>query len=738
MDKGYESILKCLDENEKIIFTTDKNFKFGEKNLLITGEKFFCISNLGKIYIADKNRRLKAIKVNKYDYKEKGIKFNVLNKDNIIAINSREFTDNRSESFIINMKLNDFTEISKKLINNPFKYDWVKYCIKLDEGIYETAVIDLKNEYISINTSSTKINLKYSDIIDFKEKDKAIHIISNSKDAYNILIYAFNKDIKIITKTISEKMKGEIDLVQDEISCEKTAILNKSIDSTIIDIDGSFRAELDRTISNYYKNELMDKKEVGISSTEKSQLDTCIEIKNLEEASEMKNKKMDFVVNLKKNEQSSYGKLYGSLNSINYKGRQVEISIDKELKILDKELNKESISISFDDYKYTKNDTIVILKNEENMILISLEEQDLELDKYMTNYIENTEYIGYTNNFQPFELSFINQQIIFAQTANIIEKKINIDSVADINILDENLNLENLVITLKDSEHYKFSIMRGSIKRFLKDLYTVKSYEKYSVTDVKVVENTFKEMVKEELAIFYFGDIIKIKNMIDEFYKSNVKDKKSLIEKIYNTTIKMEHSFDLVSMYYFEKFNIKINMKMFETIGKLEKLESDLAKLTKGIADNIQCLSSVKQIKATNNLLDTKLTTDMNYILEGIGLSQELCVYKSIVLDTEIGDYNFDEIIKNISILVNNILNIKMTYYYKIIHVVVDELAIEKYIESEEQIYNLCEYFVQMQMKSKIDCKTRLKDVLINIKKYFVGVEIGKNEVLDILNLVSF
>lgn len=737
MDKGYESILKCLDENEKIIFTTDKNFKFGEKNLLVTGEKFFCISNLGRIYIADKNRRLKAIKVSKYDYKEKGVKFNVLNKENIVAINSRDFTDNRSESFIINMKLNDFTEISKKIINNPFVYDWSKYSIKIDDGEYESALINLDSDYISINTLNYKVNLHFLDIIDFKAKDNAIHIISNSKEAYNILIYAFNKDIKIISDTI-ENAKG-IKKSQvpksDNVVTAKTVNLDYQIDATIIDTDGSFREELDKTISNYYKNEFVNNKIEDINREGLKE--------NIEESTKMESivdieiKKPEFeTLDIKNSENKSYGKLYGDLNSINYKGRQAEVVIDDELKIFDKELNKELISMSFNDYKYTKNDTVVILKKENNMMLLNLEEQDLDIDKVMTNFIANTEYIGYTTDFQPFEINFVGAQMILSQSEKSIVKRIEISQIADVNLLEENLNFQSIAITLINSEIYRIFVMRASIKSLLREIYKLKSHEKYIECGKLVRINTLKNMIEDELLVLYFGDIVKLKNTIDDFYKSDTKNKKSLIENLYNTTVKLNKFSDLTSMYYFEKFNVNINLKMLKTIQELRRIENELSELTKRILGILFKLNTIKNMTSTDEV-KTTLNDDMCPILEKVGLKLEDCVYKSISLTSQVSDYNFDNIIKEIANEINTVLSVRSLYYSNILKCVINELGIEEYLTDDDLINNLVDYFVNMQLKSKIDNKTRLKDILSNVKKCIICKEVTL-DFINILDLVSF
>ena len=723
MYKGYESILKCLDENEKIIFTTDKNFKFGEKNLLVTGEKFFCISNLGRIYIADKNRILRSIKVIKYDYKERGLKFNVLNKDNIIAINSRDFTDNRSESFIINIKLNDFTEISKKLIDNPFIYDWSKYSVKIDGGVYESATIDIKEDYININTLNHNINLDYLDIIDFKEKNKSLHIISNNKDCYNILIYAFNEEIEGITNAI-KKAKNILDIN------EKTLVLDNSIDPTVIDIDGTFRDELDKTISDYYKSELMNENEEQVIEPKFQKEENINVIEDIEI------KKPEFYTK-SKNCISSYGKLYGYLNSINYKGRQVELIVDNELKIFDKEINKELISIDFNDYKYTKNDTIVILKKEENMILINLEEEDLELDRFMTNHISNAEYIGYTDDFQPFELIFSEEEMILLQSGKSIVKKIKISEIADINILEEILNFECIAITLMNSEIYKIFMIRTSIVSLLKDIYKLKSCKKYKECTQMVRENTFKSMINDELTIFYFGDILKIKNMIDDFYKSDIKNKKSLVENLYNTAEKVKISCEMISRYYFEKFDIDIDFKILRFIHELKSIEACIMDLVDKILVSLNNLESIKTLNS-NNEIKTTLSNDMSYIFQKIGLKYEDYIYKSITLDKEVFDYNFDKVIEEISLKVNNFISMEILYYSKIIKIIVDEIAIEKYITNEAITEELVNCFVQMQLKSKIDNKTRLKDILTNIKKYISYKDIAASDSIDILNLVIF
>ncbi|WP_297518233.1 hypothetical protein [uncultured Clostridium sp.] len=751
MDKGYESILKVLNEEEKIIFTTDKNFKFGEKNTLVTGDKFFCISNLGVIYIADKSRRLKAIKVNKYDHKEKNLKFKVLNKENIVAINSREFTDNRNDGFIINMKMDDFVNVCKKVTKNPFKVEWKKYTAKIDEGAYESAIITLKEELISVNTLNYKVDLNYKDIIDFKVKGDSIHIISNDKEAYNTLIYGFNKSVDLISKKIFDfrntkaNENKHITYFKDDYedldqlgakevvieSYTQTKTLDKpTIDATIIDTDGSFRAELDKTISHYYKKEI---------ETLKVEKEVSIEPKidvNTIKAEISKNLFTKNNIELKKVDTSSYGKLFGYLNSIMYKGRNAEISIEDEFKIIDKELDKELISVSFSEFEYTKNDTVIILRQEENMMLINLEEQDLDLDLIMKNHIKTDKYIGYTSEFQPFEVEFEKEKLILKQGKNFTLREINSNEIADINILEGNLNFENIAITLTNSEIYKIFIMRTAVKDFIKELYKIKTYKKYiNLEEDKLVE-IFNDTIIDELKIFYFADIFKMKVLIDDFYKSDVKNRKQLIETIYNTVSKLKKSYDLTSMYYFEKFDINFDFKKIEKVIFLEKIQNEIGSSLNTIANSLSRLSCLTGDKVTT-VINSKLSNDMEYVFEKIGINLVNCSYSEVILNSEIDDYKFDEIIKEVALELNYILGIKLNYYYKLVKCVVSEINLSSELTNEKLIEFIIEFFVEMQMKSRTDNKTRLKDILVSINKLNVSNKKNINKI-DVLNLVTF
>ncbi|MGL5067876.1 MAG: hypothetical protein ACRC6T_08695 [Sarcina sp.] len=759
MDKGYESILKVLGENEKIIFTTDRNFKFGEKNTLIIGEKFFCISNLGIIYIADKNKRLKAIKVNKYDSSEKNIKFKVLNKDNIVAINSREFTENRSESFIINMKMDDFVNVCKKVNNNPFIIEWSKYTVKVDEGIYESALVSLKNNIISVNSLSYKVDLKCADIIDFKVKGDFIHIISNNKEAYNILVYGFNKDVTLIANEIENykrnKKNIELNYFSDtnieksqninEISAmgdisENTAtrVLEKpNVDATIIDIDGSFRAELDKTISNYYRNEFTEKEEEKeIISDTKVNLETKPEVKDTTILNE---KKILENLTLSKNEKSSnssYGKLYGHLNSINYKGRKAAVSIEDELKIIDKEIDKELVSIAFEEFEYTKNDTVIILKKDENMILVNLEEQDLELDMVMKNHIINNQYIGYTSDFQPFDIKFDVTKMILRQGTSAILREINANEIADINILDGNLNFESIAITLTTSEIYKIFIMRANVKNFIKELYKLKTKKTYQGIDQNELADVFNKTIVDELKVFYFGDLVKLKVTIDDFYKSDDKNRKHLIENIYNTISKVKKSYKLIRMYYFEKFEVDFTILNLDKIEILSKIENDIFTSLNAMENKVTTLECFRKDKQITKF-PTILNSDMNYVFEKLGLNMGNCIYDEVTINTQIADYKFDEVIKELIIELNYIINLKFSYYYKLINLVVSQSGVSANIEKQQMIETITGFFVEMQMKSKIDNKTRLKDILFSVNKFDI---LSKKTHLKIntLDLVKF
>ncbi|MGL5820855.1 MAG: hypothetical protein ACRCYE_04390, partial [Sarcina sp.] len=169
MNKGLEKILLTLSQGESIIFETDKNFKFGEKNTIIYGEKIFCITNKGRFFIVDKEKKFKPVKLYEYDFRTKRIKFKVSNKDNIIAINSREYSDNRAESFIINMSINDFINILGKLESNPFKIEWASIVFKLDkDDIFRKCDITINEENLIIKNQSENIILGKHNLYNFK------------------------------------------------------------------------------------------------------------------------------------------------------------------------------------------------------------------------------------------------------------------------------------------------------------------------------------------------------------------------------------------------------------------------------------------------------------------------------------------------------------------------------------------------------------------------------------------
>lgn len=714
MEKGYESILRFLENGEKIIYKTDKNFKFGENNNLILGEKFFCISNLGKIFITNKNKKIKGNRVYIYNHREKNIKFKVLTKDNIVAINSREFTDNRTESFIINMKIDDFVNLYNKIDDNPFIVEWSKYLTKFNNNIYESALIDLRDKELSINTISNKLNLNYDDILNFDINENVVNIITNKDSYHNIEITCFNKKIEDIYNKIrdsrqdSARKNKSIDFTQvmnyDDLEVEVDMVLNKDIDSD------------EETISNYYKKNL-----------------------NLEG-----NKEVDLQVEFKDNKteasnnvviEGELASLFGLINHINYKGRNVNVILDEDFKLIDNDLNKEILNVKIDELEYIDNTNILICKFDDEIFLLELAKK-IQYEDLFKRIIDTSTFIGYTFDKQPFVVNITSKCLNLMQGKNNNLISINSDDIADLNILDSKVNFENIAITLKNSDICKLYLDKNVIASFIENIYIMKSREKFQSLSAKNLKKIYLKAKSEELNLLLFSNINKIKVYIDDFYKTDNKDRKLIVSEIFACLNQTRNLYKLIYMYYIESINIldihRITKYRKELKTLIKELEYELESLYE-IIMNLDIFTKGRKLHYRNTLINS----DLDNILEELSINTEYLNIKEIFIDEEIDDYNFDEILIELCGRVNNMLFCNMPYYKKYI----DEIMMQIYKEDNcvgeiEYTDEIVKHYVRMQFKSATDNKIRRKDLVNTLNKYS-SVK-SKVEEFDILNLAKF
>ena len=741
MEKGYESILKLLSEGEDIVFKTDRNFKFGEKNLLVVGEKIFCVSNLGRIFIADKNKRLKNIKVFEYNHRTKNIKFKVLTKDNIIAINSRDFTDNKTESFIINMKIDDFVNICRKVDDSPFLVEWSKHAIKVDEGIYETGLLEFREEEVSINTISNKVNIKYSEIIDYKVLKSCIHIITNNSAYYNILIHCFNKSANEIKDKIdkfkkTEELKEEVYL---DIPMEYTQIMDRSEYMEVKDInlyskdDREEEKENDINYKDIEKNnEVTKKKQIKIEDdTISKYYEENLKTENGE--IQVEDTKEITAVNEVIDKTKILANIYGELDSINYKGREIEVIIDRDIKIIDRELDKEILNQKFENISCMVDGSINILMNNQNLFLIKLKDNDIELDKYFNKIVVTNKYLGYTSEYQPFLATITDKMLILNQGDNINFSNIEKNNIADINMLDNNYMFEGIAITLKDSNLHKLFILKENIRSFVKDIYILKSTEFYNNLEENELREIYFNTKKEFIKLFYFSDMNDLKVLIDDFYKNENKDRAELVGLIFAKIDIFKKTMSLISMYYLGMLELGNNIKVSFYKKEFKELCSKLYDEIIYIEAELLKLDIFKN-ETLINYRNIDFSSDIE--LELNIKNKEYIILKEIFIDTQIKDFKFDYILLGILERINKVMYIDLEYYIDSIDMIIDNLALESSLNDKAIIKNkIIKFYVDMQFKSKSNNKSRIKDKLLKINKYSSSCYIkGK----DIFNIAKF
>ncbi|MGL4741979.1 MAG: hypothetical protein ACRC41_14470, partial [Sarcina sp.] len=503
MNKGLEKILLSLSQGESIIFETDKNFKFGEKNTIIYGEKIFCITNKGRFFIVDKERKFKPLRLSEYDFKAKDIKFKVSNKDNIIAINSREYSDNRSESFIINMNINDFINILGKLESNPFKIDWASFVFKLDkEDIYRKCDITFDENNLIIKNKNESITLGKHNLYNFNYNNQFLNIDINNENFKKLYLYGINKSLKEILDIEKEK---SLEGLKDSIYETK----NKDVN-----LENNIEKEnLDNTV-------ILSKEEITKALKASSE-----SLKIFNEVKEITTEEEVTADNF------NNGILFGRINKISYTNRKIEFSIDENLVIVDATIKKEILNVKNTEVKYIHDGKIIEFEYENQIFLI--EAINFENKTNNIKKISNDKIFGYLDNMQSFYVFLKEDKLSFMQDEAFEVYSIEKSSIGEIDLLDYTQSFSEIAITLKDSRLIRLYINKEMLNIFMKDIYKSKS------------DLFFKNMTKDNLQLYFvdtvvnlynsfvFLPLLNIKDDINEYYKSIYKSRRSLIEKIY-------------------------------------------------------------------------------------------------------------------------------------------------------------------------------------------------------------
>ncbi|MGL4990187.1 MAG: hypothetical protein ACRC57_03315 [Sarcina sp.] len=725
MNKGIENIEKNLENGEKIIFNTNKNFKFGEKNTLVAGDKIFCISNLGRIFIADKSKWLGIKKIYTYDYKKENKKFNVMTKENIIAINSREFTDNRVESFIINLKLDDFVNLYNNLEENPFIIIWEKLVVKVNNKIYETVDIELEENKMLFKSFSYEFELEYKNILGFKEGENNIDITTNDEEYSSVIIQSFNKDISILKDKIKSNKKIQI-IKKNENTIDQTQIMDyEEIEKCLKEYstessknsENSENSENsdEETISKFYKEEIENKievKNIGISLDDKIQ-----ENMNLETEKNLKLK----------------GLLYGTINFMNYNEKNIEIiNSEKDFIIIDSDINKKILEMKKEEVNYKCNSDILILEYKNNVILIELKNNDIENNFIIKEKEENRDIlIGYTMEKKPFKYYLNHNNIEFKQDEKIL-LTLDKNNLADINILenDKNNDFDIIAVTIMDSTIYKFYIDKHNTKHFIKDLYKIKSCEYFSNLENINLKNIYLESKKDELIIELYSYFIEIRDILDE-NSIEEKNKKEIIVRLNSLMNKGIATCEIIEMYYLEDLNLNINNIDIDIISLFSSIINKLKKNFKGI------LSEIDEFKISNcnDFYINKVSMDLqSKIIKKQKINCEYIKYDELYIKSNLNNTEFEEFIVRIKDKFNMLSNIYNPYYIRIIKDIFVYIKNSKLtFEKNNMIDYINEYFIDMQLIKYNNKKG--KDILEVInKEYLYKDDLEK----DILNLINF
>lgn len=673
MNKGYELIIKSLKEFEEIIYQTDKNFKFGESNAVINGEKILCITNFGRIIIVDKEKKFKIIKTVIYDFSKKNIKFKVLTKNDIIAINSRDFSENLSERFILNMKMDDFVNLYKKLELNPFIIEWSKYILNIDEQGYESAIIDLREDYISCNTTTNKENIYYKEICKCKLEENLLKLeLNNGNNKFEV--YNFNMPIIDLYNFIKEKIK-HIEIA----TCE-------------------------------YEDELeMNNKEIEIDLNKSNKLDNDDK------------KDLDFKLNLN-----------AILNGVDYKQKEIEVKLGESFKIINKDTQLEILDIEFSEFQYLKLKDIFIINYKNNVISISGEVDNLESEKMKIWAIEN-EVLGYNENLQGFLVNIEYEYIRLMQSDDNVLDSIKLSDIADISILESKFNFDKIAITLKNSTTIKLNIFNKSLINLMKKIYLFKKSNIYKNSTIDTMYNEFLYVVADRLKLYYFTDFISVKNMIDEYYSNEYKSKNSLLNNLYGKIYAQKFILENISMYFLEGIKIfnnyeltylgKVKVKVFKE--ELIAMQEELAREFSDILKELESLDIFKN-KSDFASKSSMIRSDFIEYLNKIGINTEYLLTKEYIFYKEISGTDFDIIINNINRKIDYFINLKIPYYIKYIDTCISSLNYKVLNINTEDLSKelkvvlfdiITEFYIEKQYNSKSFSKCTLKKIIDKFNK---------------------
>ncbi len=693
MSKGYEVIKKNLyvDENEEIIYITDRNFKFGEKGTIIKGEKILCISNLGRIFICDKERKFKSLEL--YVYDNNGT-FKVLTKNDIVAINSKDISDDRKKAFILNINMNDFINIYKKVDKSIFDINWDMYVVKNDSK-YESAIIDLREESFCINTISYNQEREYKNIIDYKLKSNLLIIEGYFPEYQKLEIYAFSKDLSYFIDIIESKINKIEDIKLDEEN-EVTGIYNFTSKQEIQDkLEDDNTVEINKIIESYIK----DEKEI-----------------------------------LK--EEKIY--LSGFLNGINYERKLINLSIEDELiRIKNIDTKEEIVALNFNKFNFIKEDNILIVENQKLDLILLLEfEKDYNFEKLLNKIDINTNssrYIAYNSELKPFCIDFYENKLIFKHNNNIYLSDFIIKDIVDVIIVDNGVYFDKISIIFKDSTDIKINLLKSKIDDFIKELYRKSKEEDFSNSNFIDIAENFLYMLEERMEFLFLNEFTLIKRYLDSFSKKEIDDK-NIVISIYKSLMRQDKINKSMAIAIPEFIGREIN-KVLSTDAcykYLDKLEAGLLKIAKTIKSDIKensdfmfslegILDKSKYISSNNEVLEF----DFKNMLDVLEL--KISVKNDLDLESNVSDIELKYIINKFRDDFNYILDFRLSYYIKLINNVLSEflkdiISLLNEQEKEElksQLFlKMSEFYLFKQSKSSLDFKIRRKVLIDEIKKY--------------------
>lgn len=693
MSKGYEVIKKNLyvDENEEIIYITDRNFKFGEKGTIIKGEKILCISNLGRIFICDKERKFKSLEL--YVYDNNGT-FKVLTKNDIVAINSKDISDDRKKAFILNINMNDFINIYKKVDKSIFDINWDMYVVKNDSK-YESAIIDLREESFCINTISYNQEREYKNITDYKLKSNLLIIEGYFPEYQKLEIYTFSKDLSYFIDIIESKINKIENIKKDEEN-EVTGIYNFTSKQEIQDkLEDEDITEISRIIENYIK----DEKEI-----------------------------------LK--EEKIY--LSGFLNGINYERKLINLFIENELiRIKNIDTKEEIVALNFNKFNFIKEDNILIVENQKLDLILLLEfEKDYNFEKLLNKiYIStnSSRYIAYNSESKPFCIDFYEKKLIFKHNNNLALSDFVLKDIVDVIIVDNGVYFDKISIIFKDSTDIKINLLKSKIDDFIKELYRKSKEEDFLNSNFMDIAENFSYMLEERMEFLFLNEFTLIKRYLDSFSKKEIDDK-NIVISIYKSLMRQDKINKSMAIAIPEFIGREINKVIStDTCYKyLDKLEMGFLKIAKTIKSDIKensdfmfslegILDKTKYISSNNEVLEF----DFKNILDILEL--KISVKNDLDLESNVSDIELKYIINKFKDDFNYILDFRLSYYIKLINNVLSEflkdiiglLNEQEKEELKSQLFlKMSEFYLFKQSKSDLDFKIRRKVLIDEIKKY--------------------